>query len=146
MYRSVYKLIIIMKLNFHSDSVFKSRLRKCWRSWILNILLAMCGQMLVICSAAIPSDGLAPVWSAQTWTLGTLFTHIIVTCKPPCRKHKIHLNIFHLQAMTARTGQVQGTDGKKVRGSRIGQCGRNVLRHVEKCKCCKVLLNLSLNM
>lgn len=29
----------------------------------------------------IPSSSLTEVWSAQTWTLGTLFTHIIVTCK-----------------------------------------------------------------
>lgn len=45
------------------------------------------------------------VWSAQTWTLGTLFTHVIVTCKPPFRKHKIHLYIFNVQAMTAQTEQ-----------------------------------------
>lgn len=33
-----------------------------------------------------PSPGFRPavrpdVWSAQTWTLGTLFTHVVVTCK-----------------------------------------------------------------
>lgn len=42
-------------------------------------------------SAQIPSSSVTKVWSAQTWTLGTVFTHILVTCKPPCRKHKIHL-------------------------------------------------------
>lgn len=46
-----------------------------------------------------PPPGFQPavrpdVWSAQTWTLGTLFTHVVVTCKPPCRKHKIHLYIL----------------------------------------------------
>lgn len=56
-------------------------------------------------TARIPSSSLTEVWSAQTWTLGTLFTHVIVTCKPPCRKHKIHLYIFNLQAMTAQTDQ-----------------------------------------
>lgn len=101
--------------------------------------------MTEFASAGIPSKSLAPVWSAQTWTLGTLFTHIIVTCKPPCRKHKIHLYIFHLQAMTARTGQAKGSDWKKGRESRIGQCGQNLLRRGKNVKCCKALLKFSLN-
>lgn len=41
--------------------------------------------------AWIPSSSVTEAWSAQTWTLGTVFTHILVTCKPPCRKHKIYL-------------------------------------------------------
>lgn len=63
----------------------------------------------------IPSSSLTEVWSAQTWTLGTLFTHIIVTCKPPCRKHKIHLYILNLQAMTAQTeqGEKKKTERRK---------------------------------
>lgn len=61
----------------------------------------------------ISSSSWTEVWSAQTWTLGTLFTHIIVTCKPPCRKHKIHLYILHLQAMTAQTEQAQKTTERR---------------------------------
>lgn len=61
----------------------------------------------------IPSSSLTEVWSAQTWTLGTLFTHIIVTCEPPCRKHKIHLYILNLQAMTAQTEQGEKNNRKK---------------------------------
>lgn len=66
--------------------------------------------------ARIPSRSLTEVWSAQTWTLGTLFTHVIVTCKPPCRKHKIHLYIFNLQAMTAQTDQ--GERKRKIKKKR----------------------------
>lgn len=51
--------------------------------------------------------------SAQTWTLGT---HIIVTCKPPCRKHTIHLYILNLQAMTAQGEQGENTTGRRKRG------------------------------
>lgn len=84
----------------------------------------------------IPSSSLTEVWSAQTWTLGTLFTHIIVTCKPPCRKHKIHLYILNLQAMTAQTEQgkkkrinkrKEEKEGKKA-GFEAGLCS-----HRQKC-------------
>lgn len=63
----------------------------------------------------IPSSSLAEVWSAQTWTLGTLFTHIIVTCKPPCRKHKIHLYVLNLQAMTAQREQGEKDRRRKIK-------------------------------
>lgn len=66
-------------------------------------------------SAVIPSSSLAEVWSAQTWTLGTLFTHIIVTCKPPCRKHKIHLYVLNLQAMTAQREQGEKDRRRKIK-------------------------------
>lgn len=73
--------------------------------------------------AQIPSSSLTEVWSAQTWTLGTLFTHIIVTCKPPCRKHKIHLYILHLQAMTAQTEQAEKNNRKKEEKKLEKKCG-----------------------
>lgn len=77
------------------------------------------GQVQEKAPVRIPSSSLTEVWSAQTWTLGTLFTHIIVTCKPPCRKHKIHLYILYLQAMTAETEQ--GEKKKQKEGRKLGK-------------------------
>lgn len=95
---------------FPKTSVQYFTKRQKWSLFLANphITVPFCqtgGWVRGKATARIPSSSLTEVWSAQTWTLGTLFTHVIVTCKPPCRKHKIHLYIFNLQAMTAQTDQ-----------------------------------------
>lgn len=95
------------------NSVCKSRIQKVLRCWTVSASMSRTDATQA--SAVIPSNNVTPVWSAQTWTLGTLFTHIIVTCKPPCRKHKIHLYILHLQAMTVRTEQAEEKNRKRKR-------------------------------
>lgn len=48
-----------------------------------TLLLYSARQVAMKPPSWIPSSSLTKVWSAQTWTLRGLFTHIIVRCKEP---------------------------------------------------------------